>query len=577
MTPIRRKVPLRSPPGGSHGQAKQRGLELSFKPAKGARGRGRWYKRSDGRALYFGWGDGVSDRASYQTALAAYRRHLADRARDGQAARRTAATRKLQHALSAADDRPELVDPDEVRGLIADLQAADGVADPFVRAADSAERRHIVRELRARLDGATLDELRSLARPPAAETKTGGPTGTVKELLRSFVDTQRRRMERRTKLDTLRAAGQDVRAASREDLSPGRFVEITYNVATFERACGEEPWDGTEATAARVVAKFRAAADQMMLGGEVKPRTFNKWITLARQFCGWAESTYRLDRLPRDKSLFAKYDVGDSQAKAVPVETLKTLWRAADDRGRSFILLALNCGFYAVDISDLRAEQIGRTHISHVRGKSGVRVRYLLWRKTRDLLKKTAARTGRAFTTREGTPLVHYSKLAESGEPARVDNVRNWWVRMCATAGLKGYTFSNLRDTASTTVESVDRTLTDLSLVRHGRLAPEAVWELKAQALKKNGLLTLHRGGERFGDLGGLDALKHFCTRALAAGSGSGGGGGNNTKARPRGILLLGCRARARARSPRVRRLTAGSDCCHRQPGLLPKSRGQCL
>ena len=37
-----------------------------------------------------------------------------------------------------------------------------------------------------------------------------------------------------------------------------------------------------------------------------------------------------------------------------------------------------------------------------------------------------------------------------------------------------------------------------LSLVRHGRLAPEVLWELKAQALKKSGLLTLHRGGERF-------------------------------------------------------------------------------
>jgi hypothetical protein len=70
-----------------------------------------------------------------------------------------------------------------------------------------------------------------------------------------------------------------------------------------------------------------------------------------------------------------------------------------------------------------------------------------------------------------------------------------------------------------------------LSLVRHGKVQPEAVWELKAQAMKKGGLLTLHRGGERFADLGGLDALKRFCTRALA---------GGNARARPRGILLLG-------------------------------------
>ena len=72
-----------------------------------------------------------------------------------------------------------------------------------------------------------------------------------------------------------------------------------------------------------------------------------------------------------------------------------------------------------------------------------------------------------------------------------------------------------------------------LSIVRHGRLAPEAIWELKSQMLKKSGLLQLHRGGERFNDLGGLEALKEFCRRALRHRSEA------NPAARPRGILLL--------------------------------------
>ncbi len=57
-----------------------------------------------------------------------------------------------------------------------------------------------------------------------------------------------------------------------------------------------------------------------------------------------------------------------------------------------------------------------------------------------------------------------------------------------------------------------------LSLVRHNRVTPDVLWELKAQTLKKSGLLTLHRGGETFADLGGLEALKSFCTRALRPG-----------------------------------------------------------
>ena len=57
-----------------------------------------------------------------------------------------------------------------------------------------------------------------------------------------------------------------------------------------------------------------------------------------------------------------------------------------------------------------------------------------------------------------------------------------------------------------------------LALVRHSRLAPEVLWELKGQTLKKSGLLTLHQGGETFADLGGLDSLKAFCARALRPG-----------------------------------------------------------
>jgi hypothetical protein len=69
-----------------------------------------------------------------------------------------------------------------------------------------------------------------------------------------------------------------------------------------------------------------------------------------------------------------------------------------------------------------------------------------------------------------------------------------------------------------------------LSLTRHNALRPDAVWELKAQALRKNNLLTLHRGAERFDSLGGLEGLKDFCRRALRPGR----------NVQPRGVLLLG-------------------------------------
>src|SRR5262249_49709446 len=41
-----------------------------------------------------------------------------------------------------------------------------------------------------------------------------------------------------------------------------------------------------------------------------------------------------------------------------------------------------------------------------------------------------------------------------------------------------------------------------LSLARHNAIHTDTIWELKTQAIKKSGVLTLHRGGETFDQLG---------------------------------------------------------------------------
>jgi len=47
-----------------------------------------------------------------------------------------------------------------------------------------------------------------------------------------------------------------------------------------------------------------------------------------------------------------------------------------------------------------------------------------------------------------------------------------------------------------------------LSLVQHGNIQPNTIWELKSQMLKKSGLLEKYRGGADVAALGGLQALK---------------------------------------------------------------------
>ena len=73
-----------------------------------------------------------------------------------------------------------------------------------------------------------------------------------------------------------------------------------------------------------------------------------------------------------------------------------------------------------------------------------------------------------------------------------------------------------------------------LSLVRRGRIEPDAIWELKAGMLKKSGLMQLYHGEEDFNSLGGLENLKSFTKRCLLQPN------RDNPLKRPRGVLLLG-------------------------------------
>jgi hypothetical protein len=93
----------------------------------------------------------------------------------------------------------------------------------------------------------------------------------------------------------------------------------------------------------------------------------------------------------------------------------------------------------------------------------------------------------------------------------------------------QGTAWQSLLDAASgLTREEAEGAFT-LSLTRHDELRPDAIWELMAQSLRKQNLLTLHRGRENFSTLGGLVTLKSFCQRALRP--------ARSVKAR--GVLLL--------------------------------------
>ena len=116
------------------GRANSRGFQLSFKPSRGGRGRGRWFKKVKGREIYFGWGDGVSDRPSYHAALNAYHQWTEAQREDQSRLQRTAISRRMQHAFSVLDLDPDLLNLKVARDLIeqASQVGADKAVETYI-------------------------------------------------------------------------------------------------------------------------------------------------------------------------------------------------------------------------------------------------------------------------------------------------------------------------------------------------------------------------------------------------------------------------------------------------------------
>ena len=72
-----------------------------------------------------------------------------------------------------------------------------------------------------------------------------------------------------------------------------------------------------------------------------------------------------------------------------------------------------------------------------------------------------------------------------------------------------------------------------VSIVRHGQLEPDAIWEQKTQLLETAAALELYNGNETFADLVGLEGLKSFCLQLINSPQ-------RSANLRPLGVLLVG-------------------------------------
>jgi integrase len=143
---------------------------------------------------------------------------------------------------------------------------------------------------------------------------------------------------------------------------------------------------------------------------------------------------------------------------------ISSLLVAAPERTKLYILLALNCGFYGVDIAAIKQTEVdwskGRICRQRTKTRSASanvpKVDYLLWRQTFDLLKSCRSKDSQlAMTNQNGSPL--WSEIEKDGKFTRNNNVKTayfrlWQMKFKKTKGFKS--FKILRKTAASLLEN---------------------------------------------------------------------------------------------------------------------------
>jgi hypothetical protein len=249
--------------------------------------------------------------------------------------------------------------------------------------------------------------------------------------------------------------------------------------------------------------------------GRPKSKTTKKQISIStakhgiaaiRQFCYWMDATGKWKPAGRLESLFKiktkslmtnaerKQQAGGVQT--FTVDDLKKLYGAANEQGKLFLLLGLNCGFAQSEISSLTNWEIklhtDQPRIERHRRKTEVFGAWPLWDETVKLLKRRMKKTPKnvdelAILTRNGTSLVSYG----GDKNQRSDAIGQVWTKLLKKVpDVQQLPFRFLRKTGADMIRKIAGRDTSEAFLAHAdtgiaKLYTNADFEKVAQAVMR--------------------------------------------------------------------------------------------
>jgi integrase len=257
------------------------------------------------------------------------------------------------------------------------------------------------------------------------QAPTGKTTGTIDDLIESYLETRRLRVGSKT-----------------YPLSHDSYQSDVYRLDAFKEFCHQEEKTRLAfAASAEALAKYKNGLVTSSTDGGI---SIKHKLRTVKALMLWAYDMELIESLPRNLRKYNDVVLPKPNPKFYTLEEVSALFKAANSRMKLWILLGLNCGYTQVDLSTLTPDMLawGNPAISRDRNKTKVDSEHRLWPSTVALLQKHASAGPLLLTTQNGQP---------DGQPTKSDTVAHAFSELKKKVPVK-LSFKNFRKTGANAI-----------------------------------------------------------------------------------------------------------------------------
>lgn len=228
-----------------------------------------------------------------------------------------------------------------------------------------------------------------------------------------------------------------------KEKSTGRFGVIRNGIQNFLRWFG--PSRALKEISEADVSGYYTHLMQRLQKGESGNSGNTLWdhFQVFKQFIDHAAEESA--EVPLPKNLRSKkFQIPKNRREPTPFtkEEFELILANSNERLQAHMILMLNCGMYQGDVAELEAAEVDLSagRIIRIRSKkkkiqakksknAPIKMNWLLWDKTLELLRKTGNTKGLVFLNGDGNPLVR-GAIGDDGNEDRQDNIRSAYCRV---------------------------------------------------------------------------------------------------------------------------------------------------